>query len=225
MPHWDEPERKRPLLFSVSHDGYSEPNSLRETYKLCEDFVRFFFDIKELTTLTPGICVSSRGRHYVFVETALHRLKHFSRHTGIQITSHTIIEECARLVSIFHLAVLWRDSVNHPNSNTDFIEEVDTILKRSEELCQKSIENVMYCIIAHPRRGLYSTKRSGFVVRLMSIARLLSIPAWQKVKETMLHMLAGITIQELDGLCWNADLLFTEINDSDRSIALPSIDD
>jgi hypothetical protein len=41
----------------------------------------------------------------------------------------------------------------------------------------------------------------------------------------MLHMLAGITIQELDGLCWNADLLFTEINDNDRSIALPSIDD
>jgi hypothetical protein len=49
----------------------------------------------------------------------------------------------------------------------------------------------------------------------MSIARLLSFPAWQKVKNTMLHMLAGITIQELDGLCWNTDLLFMEINDSD----------
>jgi hypothetical protein len=38
-------------------------------------------------------------------------------------------------------------------------------------------------------------------------------------------MLAGITIQELDGLCWNTDLLFMEINDSDWSIALPRIDD
>ena len=59
----------------------------------------------------------------------------------------------------------------------------------------------------------------------MSVARLLSFPAWQRVNETMLYMLAGTTIQELDGVCWNADLLFTEINDSDQSIVFPSIDD
>ena len=101
-----------------------------------------------------SLYISPCGRHYVFIEVALSYLKHFSRLTDTQTTSpHLGVEECTRLVSIFHLAVIWRDYLKYPNSNTDFIEEVDTILKRSEKLWQKSIENIMYCIIAHPSAG------------------------------------------------------------------------
>jgi len=195
--------------------------SLQDLRNSCHEFVQFFNSLKEVRDTRPDASVIVTSGRYPFVELAVNRLKSFARYPfpvgGQKLTSHTHIEETIRLVALFYLAVTWRDCLLLPQSFGNGLEEVNSALQLKANMktnrWHNSIENLYTIAVSGRGMALNNPVRSGYVIQLMGVARLLDLPSWMRVRESLCAALLGTLSRDSSELSWDEDLLYTELVD------------
>jgi len=217
-PYWFSPARHQSKIDTesrvmIQNSAITKLEADNESFKQrCSDFVAFFNSLSSLQLRhTPAIGIDSDGRYPAFSR-AIFVLKTYARYpftNNGSFSSHNHIEETIRLVTLLHIAVLWRDSML--SGNQDDMDELNAALQAKEPHWEQSIEALLIIVLSGTKHHVTHPLKSMLVIQLMDVVRLLDLSSWIRVKVTLFEAFAGSPIDQLQDFRWDAELLYNEL--------------
>lgn len=177
----------------------------------CARLVGLFYNLREVSmTLPGGIREISMGK-YVFVRQAIILLLEYSRFSDPDsepVTTHGVIEESCRALSIFYISSIIGDTISSQHQITT-IDGLDALLQETEDFWNKSIELLFLVIVQSQNQELRDLERVQFVLGLMELGNRMTWVLWKKLRDALLCVVCGLDTN--DPVYYDSNLLVQEV--------------